>query len=228
MPRKELCAVVEAVCRVLTLVQNFRIKFSKIKYYSDSNVVLGYIRNTTCSFSKYVTRRVEYIQKLTSAHQWHYVPTDENPADAATRPTGTSQLLQSNWFSGPEFLHTKAIQFDEPVIDELPEKIHETCVAVSSTEVNTNLFTKLVEKISSWRKIVNIVCMLLNLLNKVDKMRQKLNVSLAPRNPDVTFHEGEKFLFKISQRESFSDVSNSETFSIQKLKQLTNHISLWA
>ena len=84
-------------------------KISASYLYTDSLVVLGYIQNCDRRFSKFVSRRVNAIINLTKAEQWHYVPTDMNPGDIASRPNSCEDLSMSIWFSGPEFLWTGAV-----------------------------------------------------------------------------------------------------------------------
>lgn len=50
-----------------------------VMYYTDSNVVLGYICNESRRFYTYVANRVERIRKVTTPCQWNYVPNDRNP-----------------------------------------------------------------------------------------------------------------------------------------------------
>ncbi|KAK5853507.1 hypothetical protein PBY51_014653 [Eleginops maclovinus] len=49
-------------------------------------------------------KRVIRIRRSTHPDQWSYVPTDQNPADHATRYMPAAQLQQSIWHSGPSFL----------------------------------------------------------------------------------------------------------------------------
>ncbi|KAM4807993.1 LOW QUALITY PROTEIN: uncharacterized protein WCC33_002086 [Rhinophrynus dorsalis] len=94
IPRLELCGAVLAV----------DILIDDTKFYTDSKVVLGYIYNQTKHFYVYVSNRVERIRKSSKPEQWHYVPSEINPADHATRPVSASAFANSSWLTGPEFL----------------------------------------------------------------------------------------------------------------------------
>lgn len=61
------------------------LQLDAVTYYSDSKVVLGYINNETRRFYVYVSSRVLRIQRSSHPDQWRFVPTDQNPADHATR-----------------------------------------------------------------------------------------------------------------------------------------------
>ena len=53
-------------------------------YWSDSKVVLGYIRNNARKFKIFVANRIQQIQEHREVKQWRYVPTKINPADYAS------------------------------------------------------------------------------------------------------------------------------------------------
>ena len=54
-------------------------------FWTDSQVVLGYIRNNARCFHVFVANRVQQIRDSSSPSQWQYVRTEENPADEASR-----------------------------------------------------------------------------------------------------------------------------------------------
>ncbi len=55
-------------------------------------------------FYVYVSNRVQRIRRSSNPEQWRYVPTDQNPADHATRFVPAAHLQNTNWLSGPKFL----------------------------------------------------------------------------------------------------------------------------
>lgn len=52
----------------------------------------------------YVHNRVQRIRQTTKPEQWHYVHTEDNPADLASRSVPASLLAKTTWFTGPHFL----------------------------------------------------------------------------------------------------------------------------
>ncbi|KAM4807850.1 uncharacterized protein WCC33_000269 [Rhinophrynus dorsalis] len=87
--RLELCGAVLAVEIADFMLHELDILINDTKFYTDSKVVLGYIYNQTKRFYVYVSNRVERIRKSSKPEQWHYVPSEINPADHATRPVST-------------------------------------------------------------------------------------------------------------------------------------------
>jgi hypothetical protein len=69
--RLELCGAVLATEIGQLVAKQLDILPSKIKYFTDSKVVLGYIRNKTRRFYTYVSNRVSLIQQITSCDQWN-------------------------------------------------------------------------------------------------------------------------------------------------------------
>ncbi|KAM7373874.1 hypothetical protein PAMP_006564 [Pampus punctatissimus] len=105
IPRLELCAAVLAVEMADLIREELDLKLDAIRFYTDSKVVLGYINNVTKRFHTYVHNRVQRIRQSSEPEQWHYVRTEENPADHASRSLSASHLAQSSWFTGPSFLY---------------------------------------------------------------------------------------------------------------------------
>ncbi|XP_062603305.1 uncharacterized protein LOC134265079 [Saccostrea cucullata] len=105
IPRLELCAAVLAVEVGEMVSQHLGLELSDIQYYSDSRVVLGYLQNTSRRFYIYVSNRVARIHRSSQPDQWNYIRTEINPADSGTRIMLASQLQDSSWLKGPDFLY---------------------------------------------------------------------------------------------------------------------------
>ena len=87
IPRLELCAAVLAVEVFKTIREHLKLTFEEVFFFTDSKVVLGYIKNRSRRFYTYVSNRVAKILHLSKPEQWFYVNTPDNPADSATRPS---------------------------------------------------------------------------------------------------------------------------------------------
>ena len=75
IPRLEICAAVIATELGFSIQSCLGITDENTYYFTDSQVVLCYISNTTRRFYVYVANHVMKILKHSSASQWHYVPT---------------------------------------------------------------------------------------------------------------------------------------------------------
>ncbi|XP_062603957.1 uncharacterized protein LOC134265758 [Saccostrea cucullata] len=111
LPRLELCTAVMAVEISETVQESLDIRPDSVEYYTDSQVVLGDINNTTRRFYTYVSNRVDQIRSLSTPSDWSYVNTKHNPADLATRSVPSSKLQDSMWLNGPKFLQNSEEHF---------------------------------------------------------------------------------------------------------------------
>ncbi|XP_037811070.1 uncharacterized protein LOC119603189 [Lucilia sericata] len=84
--------------------------------WSDSMVVLSWLREQPSNFNVFVSNRVSRIQTLTSQMSWHYVPTKLNPADILSRGASPEELLNSTlWSCGPNFLRHEPSMWPDSV-----------------------------------------------------------------------------------------------------------------
>lgn len=64
-----------------------KLKIKVSYYWTDSTIVLSWIRSSSSSFKTFVENRVTELQTVTSPDDWRHVRTDVNPADVNPRST---------------------------------------------------------------------------------------------------------------------------------------------
>lgn len=204
VPRLELCAAVLAVEMADFIKGELDIDIHSVKFYTDSRIVLGYINNTSRRFYVYVSNRITRIRKSSDPCQWHYINTEQNPADHGTRPVAAENLKCTNWFSGPAFLSRPRQENDTPVDNfELihPDQDQEIRpeVTVFSTKVSKGLLgTQRFERFSSWKSLVRAISTL------IKRVRCKVRV---PDDEGVTEEESAQataVIIRATQQEVFS------------------------
>jgi len=80
-------------------------------FWTDSQVVLGYLRNTSNQLHVYVSNRSQQVRDNCDPEScWCHVPTGINPADHASKGLTANQPIKSNWFTGPQLLWDEPIQ----------------------------------------------------------------------------------------------------------------------
>ncbi|XP_065085837.1 uncharacterized protein LOC135707865 [Ochlerotatus camptorhynchus] len=125
IPRLELCAAVVLAKLVSVVIPILKTEFHDIKLWSDSQIVLAWIKKNPDQLQVYVRNRVLDINKLTSTYEWKYVRSENNPADLVSRGCYPGVLHRSDmWWNGPLFLQDVNYDIQEtPVIqdEELPE-----------------------------------------------------------------------------------------------------------
>ena len=105
IPRLELAAAVVAV-KLNCLIRNeLEYPIHDTIYWTDSTVVLQYIRNESRRFHTFVANRVAMIHDKSTPRQWRHVDTCANPADIASRGAKGSEVHKLElWLQGPKFL----------------------------------------------------------------------------------------------------------------------------
>ena len=139
--RLELTAAVISVNVASMLKSELDIEDIPCYYYTDSEIVRGYIINDARRFHVYVGNRVQHIRDHSSPGDWFHVPGKENPADEASRGLTAKELLQSDrWFTGPKFLWQQdpLPQQSQPFYTLLPSdaEVRKDSASTFTTEIN--------------------------------------------------------------------------------------------
>lgn len=104
IPRLELTAATISAAVSEILREELELKIDQEFFWTDSQVVLGYIKNEARRFHIFVANRVQKIRDTTDPSQWFYIETSQNPADHASRGLKVADLIASCWLRGPKFL----------------------------------------------------------------------------------------------------------------------------
>ena len=122
-------------------------------------MVLGYINNEARIFHVYVANRVQTIRDNTRPSQWHYVPTEENPADQCSRGLRADELVCSNWLTGPSFLWDKEIAHEDPTPVDLSTNDPEMKkVVIHATESGETVsILQRLERFSTWASAIRAI-----------------------------------------------------------------------
>ena len=134
IPRVELSAAVLAVKADETIRKELELDMLPSTFWSDSQVVLSYIKCESHRLKVFVANRVALIQASTTADQWRYIPTDENPADILSRGC-SPRVIPEIWATGPEFLscHRHNWSFEttvSPVVNESDVEVKKVACVV--------------------------------------------------------------------------------------------------
>ncbi|GFU77525.1 integrase catalytic domain-containing protein [Trichonephila clavipes] len=105
IPRLELCAAVLLAKLVHRVKQALKLNVTNTFFWSDSMIVLSWIRKESYQLKTFVANRIATIQEMTSSEQWRYVATEDNPADFVSRGMDSLKLKTCElWWNGPKFL----------------------------------------------------------------------------------------------------------------------------
>ncbi|XP_063636104.1 uncharacterized protein LOC134806710 [Cydia splendana] len=104
IPRLELQAALIASRIALVIKDSHRKKPRRTYFWTDSMTVLQWLRSDTRAFKPFVAHCLGEILENSDVKDWHWVPTDLNVADDATRLRLIDLTGSHRWFSGPSFL----------------------------------------------------------------------------------------------------------------------------
>lgn len=222
IPRLELMAAVLAVkvARFLNRELHYDVKHV---FWTDSKVVLGYIRNEARRFHMFVANRVHQIRAFSEPSQWNYVNTDSNPADATSRGLTASELVSSEmWWRGPEFLSSAGplpfpqghqqptIDVDDDDPEVRKEKVQVLRTAATEASKKFSLIDR-ISHISDWNRAKRAVALCLKLKEKMrgHKMKAKVMTRSKDRRCPATsvseLQEAEHLILKSAQEVALSE-----------------------
>lgn len=213
IPRLELMAAVVASRLARTIVDEFKIKPSKVTLWTDSQIVLHWIRSESVTFKPFVGVRVAEIQLTWKPSNWKFVPTKQNPADDLSRGI-TVEKMTCRWIHGPNFLRMEDEMSEEPVIKEdlsddieerKPKSIGAVCTQTTAIEP---------ENFSSWQRLLRVTAYCLRFINRL-RCRVMKNQHAIPEETlqSVEISSAEEFWLKYIQRDlgnwkqDYSDLS---------------------
>ncbi|KRX87039.1 hypothetical protein T4E_1061 [Trichinella pseudospiralis] len=105
VPRLKLMAALITARLIAFVKTSLEMKFSKVAYWTDSQIALRWIQGDSYRWKSFVGNRVESILELTDAQWWRHCSTTDNPADILTRGCRMKDLVSNNlWWHGPHWL----------------------------------------------------------------------------------------------------------------------------
>ena len=123
--------------------------------WTDSLVVLSWLRGNPRQFKTFVGNRVSDTVELVSPGNWHHVNSSSNSADCASRSLFPKELIQHNeWWNGPKWLYENESHWPwEPVLIEYPESTEEWELHSEIVLMSTPSELPLLRQVSSYTRL---------------------------------------------------------------------------
>lgn len=223
LPRLELCGALVLTRLLKKIISSTTIKFNKCVLWTDSTVVLGWLKTPPNLLKAFVNTRVAEIQSLTENCEWRHVPSKQNPADLLSRGLSPLEVLESTmWFQGPDWLKDDQWRwpFKEAKIENLPE-VRKIGTQAFSIAVRQNV-SEFFERFSSFLRIKRVTAYIFRFIKNC-RQKDKSNITVG----SLTVQEislAQRVLIKMSQEQSFPfDMSslNSKGIISKKSKLLS-------
>ena len=102
IPRLELLGAVLAAELALRLLKVFDCSHLNVRFWTDSEIVRNWLRNSASKLKPFVANRMEFILQNFSPQQWSHIPGSLNPADVVSRGESLEKLEKNDlWWTGP-------------------------------------------------------------------------------------------------------------------------------
>ncbi|XP_044019477.1 uncharacterized protein LOC122859861 [Aphidius gifuensis] len=178
IPRLELCGALLLASLYTTIIKAIHITIDDTYLWSDSTIVLHWLRKEPSVMKTFVANRIAKIQEKTKTTQWCHVRTHDNPADLISRGQLPEEFIKTTtWQHGPSWLCEDPDGWPKFEMTEgcsLPELKVNTCLntTTSSTQPQVNTNNKndynISTRYSSWNKLQNVIayCLRMKTNNK--------------------------------------------------------------
>ncbi|XP_031788733.1 uncharacterized protein LOC116417810 [Nasonia vitripennis] len=207
IPRLELCGAVILVRLLLETLPALEFSIDRIVLWSDSTIVLHWLRKSPQDLKLFEANRVREIQELGERASWRYVPTQHNPADALSRGQLPKEFLRNEtWFTGPTWLRQTEASWPANIVEsspDIPGLKKGVCLFVDSAKDRMFL-----SRFSNHRMMLNIVAICLRWLPSGRQYRGE-PITVAEKR------DAETRVFRSIQQDAFSDSIACLTKGIQ-------------
>ena len=159
LPRLELLGallaanLLDMVKRALGLEED-----SSCQCWTDSMIVLGWIKSDPSRWKQFVANRVAKIQEVTSPLQWRHCAGDQNPADLLTRGLSATELTESQvWLEGPACMLSEREGRDEEQLSSRLDCFDEQSSEPDSVLLNVNCDTAPLFEVERWGTLMKAI-----------------------------------------------------------------------
>ena len=184
VPRLELQGAVLATRLYQSIMEETRIQFMKAVFFTESNIVLSWIRSQSREFKPFVSARVAEIQSNSDPSQWRHVPGEFNVADDASRGIPVERLTD-RWKHGPEFL---GLPGDDWPNEEFAADQSEVEKERRKPQVILKLANQpeLIDckKFSNWRRLVRVSAYVLRFISNLRMQLEKNRTAESSKEPN--------------------------------------------
>ncbi|XP_052746235.1 uncharacterized protein LOC112051537 [Bicyclus anynana] len=208
IPRLELLGALIGARLYDKIKKSIQFQFDNIMFWTDSTIVLGWLRMQPRLLKTFVHNRTTEIHELTKELPWRHVSGKDNPADLVSRGVlNLSDLSSSHlWWEGPAFLHDVDFNcinvppfYTQYDTGDLPDLKNSDVTALTShmSEFEDGFIN--FERFSQFSRLRHATAYVLrfihNTRNKFSKRSGVLSVD--------ELRESDKLLTRLSQLESF-------------------------
>ncbi|XP_026462882.1 uncharacterized protein LOC113369945 [Ctenocephalides felis] len=178
--------------------------------WSDSKIVLAWIKSPSHKWKTFVANRVSEIQTNTDPNNWYHVRSEDNPADLISRGMLPEVLINSDlWWFDPSWLNTTdKLSFGADFISETEEEIKHVSLTVIE-QTTTNIFNMY----SSYTKLVRVIGYCVRFLKNCKNKAKNKGDCIHGELKTTEINDARVRLIKLAQHERFKN----------EIESLSNH-----
>ncbi|XP_062704099.1 uncharacterized protein LOC134286498 [Aedes albopictus] len=207
IPRMELLGAFLLARLVSKVLGSLDLKVDNTILWTDSQIVLAWLKKPLTSLQVFVRNRIGKIQELAGplSAQWKYISTKENPADIVSRGQ-LPEALRTNdlWWTGPKFL--QSVEYDVEIPADLPDDVIPEIRAtpiIAASAINQDELP-VFSKYSSFRKLQRVTALVQRFIRncRIKNASQRVT-SHRPTIPEL--RESLELIVKVIQHETLAD-----------------------
>lgn len=199
-PRSELLAAVLLSRLTDKFLSSTETKFAAVRLWSDSQIVLSWLRKSPGELQLFVSNRVKEVQKLTKDFQWRHVDTHSNPADIISRGEQPGMLIRKQlWWNGP---CSMPISMDPEIAPALPDTVLPELKKGVSLAVTNYERMKVLDDVSDFAKLQRYMAYLIRFALFIASKQQ--TVIKGPLDA-AELLRAQKLIVRLVQAETFSN-----------------------
>ncbi|XP_055924489.1 uncharacterized protein LOC129956586 [Argiope bruennichi] len=173
LPRLELMGAI-IVSRIAKHLKEIFKDLERIILWSDSTIVLHWIKCSASKYKQFVSNRVIEIPEITNPSNWRHCSGKQNPVDMLTRGISSKDLITSeSWWHGPEWLRNaenlwpKAKGFQHDSIEPEIASEFKSGVIINTAIVQEKIIDP--EKFSCLLKLLRVTSWILRFVNTLER-----------------------------------------------------------
>ncbi|XP_070068166.1 uncharacterized protein [Drosophila takahashii] len=193
----------------------------------------------------FIANRVSRIQEQSVDVTWRHVPGKSNPADIVSCGCAASELSDTIWFSGPEFLRLDPefwpqsppdCEFDDLYLEKR-KAVSFACSSIQSTDDKPKIaddphlgsvMLEIVNRTGSYRRILRIVAYVLRVFNRVPANR-KFSVqdamAIAPTELNQAFTHIVAAIHNASFSKEISQLAKNQEIKDKTIRGFSPYLS---
>jgi len=179
IPRLELCGALLLAQLSDKLKKCLNLQINATHYWTDSSIVIHWLRGSSRNWITFVANRVSQIQSLSSIENWHHISGKENPAEFLSRGVMPKMLLElDNWWHGPKWLQNIESEWPASTVDVLSDVPDRVSPGKTSYIITIEPEFDIFERYSSYEKLIRVVAFCLRFINSIKHKIKRINPDL--------------------------------------------------